>query len=228
MIFDNNIGDYIDNKEEDYLLISGIQHFIFCRRQWALIHVEQLWAENFFTIDGQIKHSRADSREHFESKGDTKIIRSMPIVSHKLKIQGKCDVVELKPDEKGFYFSKYKKKYQVYPIEYKRGKPKTDESDKMQLLAQAMCLEEMLGLKIEEGAIFYFETRRRERIIFTKEIRNRLIDIVNEMNNYYSRRYTPKVRTSKKCKSCSLKNLCLPELEGTTSVAYYMKKRIEE
>lgn len=217
-----------DYKEGDYLLISGIQHFVFCRRQWALIHIEQLWSENFFTIDGQIKHDKVDNGDVFESRNNTRIIRSMPIVSHKLKIQGKCDVVELKPDDDGFYFSKYKEKYSVYPIEYKRGKPKIDESDVMQLLAQAMCLEEMLGLEIKEGACFYFETRRREQVFFTEDLRNRLVNIVNEMNNYYDRRYTPRVKKSRKCRSCSLKNLCLPELDGTISVSQYMEKRIKE
>lgn len=132
--------------ETDYLLISGIQHFIFCRRQWALIHIEQLWGENYFTIDGQIKHEKVDSSNINELKNDIRIIRSMPIVSHELRVQGKCDVVELQPHTDGFYFSKYDENYKVYPIEYKRGKPKKDDSDIMQLLAQAMCLEEMLGL----------------------------------------------------------------------------------
>lgn len=219
---------FVDYKGDDYLLISGIQHFIFCRRQWALIHIEQLWSENFFTIDGQIKHDKVDNGDIFESKNNTRIIRSMPIVSHELKIQGKCDVVELKPDDDGFYFSKYKEKYSVYPVEYKRGRLKTDESDIMQLLAQAMCLEEMLGLRIKEGACFYFETRRREQVIFTNDLRNRLVDIISEMNNYYERRYTPKVKKSRKCRSCSLKNLCLPELDGTTSVSKYIEKRVKE
>ncbi|NMA83578.1 MAG: CRISPR-associated protein Cas4 [Epulopiscium sp.] len=219
---------FVDYKGDDYLLISGIQHFIFCRRQWALIHIEQLWSENFFTIDGQIKHDKVDNGNVFESRNNAKIIRSMPIVSHKLKIQGKCDVVELKPDINGFYFSKYKEKYNVYPVEYKRGKSKTDESDIMQLLAEAICLEEMLGLKINEGACFYFETRRREPVIFTKELRNRLVNIVKEMNHYYDRRYTPKVKKSRKCRSCSLKNFCLPELNSTILVSKYMEKRMKE
>lgn len=220
--------DFADYKEDEYLLISGIQHFVFCRRQWALIHIEQLWRENFFTIDGQIKHDKVDNGDIFESKNDIRIIRSMPIVSHELKIQGKCDVVEFRSDANGFYFSKYKEKYNVYPIEYKRGKPKTDESDIMQLLAQAMCLEEMLGLRIKEGACFYFETRRREQVLFTDDLRNRLVNIVDEMNNYYDRRYTPKVKKTRKCRSCSLKNLCLPELEDTLSVSQYMEKRVKE
>lgn len=220
--------DFDNYKEDEYLLISGIQHFIFCRRQWALIHIEQQWNENFFTIDGQIKHKRVDSGDVFESKKGIRIVRSMPVLSNELKIQGKCDVVEFKPDDNGFYFSKYGEKYSVYPIEYKRGKPKLDESDVMQLLAQAMCLEEMLGLRIEEGACFYFETRRREKVIFTGDLRNRLIDIIAEMNNYFSRRYTPKVKKSRKCRSCSLKDLCLPELDGTISVSKYIEERIKE
>lgn len=218
----------IDEKStEDYLMISGIQHFIFCRRQWALIHIEQQWGENYFTIDGQIKHEKVDSSVE-ELKKDVRIFRSIPIVSHKLKMYGKCDVVELKPDEDGFYFSKYNKKYKAFPVEYKRGKPKTDESDIMQLLAQAMCLEEMLGLDIEEGACFYFETRRRLPVVFTPALRGKLTRIVEEMNNYYSRKYTPRVKKTAKCKSCSLKNLCLPELEGTIPVAEYMEKRFRE
>lgn len=222
---ENNFGD---NESDNYLLISGIQHFIYCKRQWALIHIEQLWGENYFTVDGQIKHAKVDNADSTELKNDIRIIRSMPIASQKLKIRGKCDVVELKPNEDGFYFSKYDKKYVVYPIEYKRGKPKLEDSDIMQLLAQAMCLEEMLGLRIEEGACFYFETRRRQQVIFTEEIRARLISILEEMNNYYSRKYTPKVKKSQKCKACSLKDLCLPELDGTMAVSEYMEKRLRE
>lgn len=219
------LGDY---ENDNYLLISGIQHFIYCRRQWALIHIEQSWGENYFTTDGQIKHNKVDNAAYTELKNDIRIIRSMPIVSHELKIRGICDVVELKPSDDGFYFSKYNKKYTVYPIEYKRGKPKLDDSDIMQLLAQAMCLEEMLGLRIEEGACFYFETRRRQQVIFTEDLRSRLISIIEEMNNYYSRKYTPKVKKSRKCNACSLKNLCLPELDGTMSVSKYIEKRLAE
>lgn len=218
----------IDFNGDNYLLISGIQHFVFCRRQWALIHIEQQWDENFFTIDGQIKHEKVDTGDIFERKKDIKLIRSMPIISNKLKIQGKCDVVELQPDEEGAYFSKYDACYNVYPIEYKRGKPKHNDSDIMQLLAQAICLEEMLGLTIEKGACFYFETRRREEILFTSKLRNRLVEIVGEMNQYYDRKYTPNVKKTKKCKTCSLRNLCLPELEGTLTVAEYMQRRINE
>lgn len=214
--------------EENYLLLSGIQHFVFCRRQWALIHIEQLWCENYFTIDGQIKHRKVDNISGVELREGVRIIRSLPIVSHELKIQGKCDVVELQPDNNGYYFSKYDKKYKVFPVEYKRGKPKIDLSDTMQLLAQAMCLEEMMGLNINEGACFYFETRRRENIIFTNELRLKLKDMLDEMNNYYDRKHTPKVRKNNKCKSCSIKDQCLPELDNTLLVSKYIKKRLRE
>jgi len=224
----NQKNNFAELENDNYLLISGIQHFIFCRRQWALIHIEQLWGENYFTIDGQIKHDKVDNGDSHELKNDIRIIRTMPVASQTLKIQGKCDVVELKPDVDGFYFSKYDKKYKVYPIEYKRGKSKTDESDVMQLLAQAMCLEEMLGLRIDEGACFYFETRRRQQVIFTEDLRQRLTSIIEEMNNYYSRKYTPRVKKSNKCRSCSLKDQCLPELDGTMSASEYMKKRLRE
>lgn len=226
------LESYNKNKgyltEDNYLLLSGIQHFVFCRRQWALIHIEQLWGENYFTIDGQIKHKRVDNISGVEFKEGVRILRSLPVISHELKIQGKCDVVELQPADNGYYFSKYDNKYKVFPIEYKRGKPKIDLSDTMQLLAQAMCLEEMMGLTINEGACFYFETRRRQNIIFTNELRAKLKKMLDEMNNYYSRKYTPKVRKSNKCKSCSLRDLCLPELEGTMNVSKYIEKRLRE
>ncbi len=216
-----------EQNRDDYLLISGIQHFIFCRRQWALIHIEQLWDENYFTIDGQIKHTKVDS-SITDLKNNIRIIRSMPVASHEFKIQGKCDVVELQPDDDGYYFSKYNKKYKVYPVEYKRGRPKADDSDIMQLLAQAICLEEMLGLRIEKGSCFYFETRRRQEVLFTDELRIRLASIVEEMHNYYNRKYTPRVKKTRKCKSCSLNDLCLPELDGTISVSKYIEKRLRE
>ena len=221
------LKDFTDSSD-NYLLISGIQHFVFCRRQWALIHIEQIWDENFFTIDGQIKHRIVDTGIDYQAQKNKRTIRGMPIVSHTLKMRGKCDVVELHPNPNGFYFSKYNDKYSVYPVEYKRGRPKKDESDIMQLLAQAICLEEMLGVRIDSGACFYFETRRRERVEFTAELRSRLFAIIDEMNGYYYRRYTPKVKRTKRCNMCSLKDYCLPELSGRPSVMEYIEMRLQE
>lgn len=217
-----------ERDETEYLQIAGIQHFVFCRRQWALIHIEQQWAENYFTIDGAIKHEKVHTQGCAEQVGKKRIIRSLRVVSHELKIQGICDAVELVEDEHGEYFSKYDATYTVYPVEYKRGKPKTIASDLLQLVAQALCLEEMLGITITEGAIFYFETRHRETVAITSELRHQVIQAVTEMNGYYQRAYTPRVRKTSKCRSCSLQDMCLPGLQKAGSAAAYLERRLGE
>ncbi len=217
-----------DNKEEDYLMISGIQHFVFCRRQWALIHVEQQWEDNYFTVDGELKHERADNPEIHEKRKNTTLIHALPVKSQTLGITGKCDVVELKQSENGVHLPEYKGCYSVTPIEYKRGKPKEDNSDKLQLLAEAYCLEEMLVTRIDKGYLFYFETRRREEVFFTEELRQQLNQAIDEMHSYMDRGYTPKVKTGKKCKTCSLKDICLPELNKHRDVKQYIQGRISE
>lgn len=215
-------------QEDDYLQIAGIQHFVFCRRQWALIHIEQLWGENYFTIDGSIKHETVDTGIGDEKIGNKRILRSLPVISHRLTIRGVCDAVELTEDENGEYFTKYDKKYRVMPVEYKRGKSKEDLQDWLQVVAQALCLEEMLGVVIEQGALFYHETRRREIVPITFELRKTLEDTVKEMNQYYAKQYTPKVKVTKRCKSCSLNDVCLPELMKLKSAREYVQRRLLE
>ena len=211
-------------------MLSGIQHFIFCRRQWALIHVEQQWEENYFTVDGELKHERTDDRQIHEKRKNVITVRAMPVKSQILGITGKCDVVEFikSEDQKAIYIPRYNGNYTITPIEYKRGKPKEDNSDILQLLAQAYCLEEMLVTQIEKGYLFYFETRRREEIYFSQEIRQQLLEIVEEMHSYMDRGYTPKVRTDKKCKTCSLKDICLPELNKNKKVSQYIREWVSE
>lgn len=215
-------------QEDDYLQIAGIQHFAFCRRQWALIHIEQAWADNFFTIDGTIKHEKVDTGKTDEKIGNKRVLRSLPVISHTLGIRGICDAVELVESDTGEYFSKYDAKYTVIPVEYKRGKSKDDLSDQLQVVAQALCLEEMLGIEIAEGALFYHETRRREVVPLTEAIRDYVKQMVAEMNQYYTRQYTPKVKVTKRCKACSLQNLCLPELSKVKSATEYMQRRLAE
>lgn len=215
-------------NEDNYLMISGIQHFAFCRRQWALIHIEQQWEDNYFTIDGELKHERTDTREITEKRGNVISVRTLPVKSHELRITGKCDIVEFIRSKNGVYIPQYKDYFIINPVEYKRGKPKIDNSDIFQLLAQVFCLEEMLATQIEKGYIFYFETRKREEIIFTDELRKELLKIINEMHSYMIRGYTPKVKIGKKCKSCSLQNICVPELNKNKNVDEYIKKRIVE
>lgn len=215
-------------SEEDFLMISGIQHFVFCRRQWALIHIEQQWAENVLTVEGQDLHKKADQPFIREKRGDRLIVRAMPVQSYTLGITGICDVVEFVQDPNGITLQQSQDTYRVYPVEYKRGKPKWDASDMMQLLAQAMCLEEMLMCEIPEGFVYYHEIKHREKISFTQEHRTQLKTVLDEMHQYYSRRYTPKVKTGKFCLNCSLKDECLPVLMNKQSVKSYIEGALKK
>ena len=156
---------------EDLLPLSGLQHFAFCRRQWALIHLEQQWQENLRTVEGGLLHRRAHEGAARERRSDTLILRGLQVVSHQLGLSGQCDVVEFHAAPKGVPLQGEEGLWQPYPVEYKRGKPKSHQADELQLCAQAMCLEEMLCCDIPEGALFYGEPRRREPVAFTEELR---------------------------------------------------------
>jgi len=216
------------NDEDEYLMLSGIQHFQFCKRQWALIHIEQQWEENVKTIEGQHLHRNADNPFIREKRGEKLIVRAMPVKSNELRITGVCDVVEFIKDKNGITIFGEEGKYMVYPVEYKRGKPKRDESDLLQLTAQAICLEEMFACEITIGFLYYNEIRHRVEIPLTNEYKNKVRLIVTEMHDYYKRRHTPKVKTGKFCKSCSLQNVCLPNLMTKRSVKSYIDGKINE
>lgn len=214
--------------EEDYLMLSGLQHFAYCRRQWALIHIEQQWAENERTIDGQIFHTNAHNGQNIEKRGDTLITRGLKVGSSVLGISGTCDVVEFLKDPCGIALFGYDDHWLPYPVEYKKGKPKDDQADELQLCAQAICLEEMLLCEIPEGSLFYGETRRRTRVSFTNELRKKVIDMTEEMHHYWNKGYTPKVKMDKGCNACSLKNICVPKLRKNSNVSKFVKDRIME
>lgn len=218
----------MEYREEDFLLLSGIQHFSFCKRQWALIHIEQQWQENLRTVEGAIMHEKTHDNTIKEKRGDVIISRGMPIFSRSLGITGACDVVELHKDSNGVSIFGRDEKYKPIPIEYKRGKPKEDESDILQLCAQAMCLEEMLLCEIPEAFVFYGETKRRLKVILDDRLRHRVKTIVKEMHELYNRRHTPKVKVSKACKSCSLYEICMPRLCKNPSAINYIKKNLVE
>ena len=218
----------MEYTEDEYLMISGIQHFKFCRRQWALIHVEQQWAENVHTVTGELMHKKAHDPYLTEKRKDTIIVRALPVSSRELGISGECDVVEFHKCEDGIQLHGHRGLYSVFPVEYKKGKPKLTEEDKLQVVAQALCLEEMFSTRVAQGAIFYGETRRREQIEITEELREEVIHMLAEMHQYYARKYTPKVKPSKACNACSLKDICLPKLNKTVSVKTYIEQRLEE
>lgn len=215
-------------KEEDYLMLSGIQHFSFCRRQWALIHIEQQWQENFLTVSGNILHEKAHQSDSREKRKDVLITRGMSVCSRTLGISGNCDVVEFHKNNKGVPLHGYEGLYVPVPVEYKKGKPKEHDADVLQLCAQAMCLEEMLVCHVPKGYLYYGETKRRLEILFDTELRENVSKAYEEMHELYRKKYTPKVKTSRSCKSCSLSELCMPKLNKDLSVKTYIQKHITE
>lgn len=218
----------MEYAEDDYLMLSGIQHFKFCRRQWALIHIEQQWAENVHTVVGELMHKKVHDPYLVEKTKDLLVARSLPIASRKMGISGECDVVEFHRCEDGIKLHGHRGNYSVYPIEYKKGKPKLTEEDRLQLAAQAMCLEEMFSTDIPEGALFYGETRRREAVEITEDLRQEVRNMFREMHQYFERKYTPKVKYSKSCTACSLKDICLPKLGKSGSVKDYIHQMLKE
>ena len=218
----------MSRAEEDLLQLSGIQHFAFCRRQWALIHLEGLWQENLRTVEGSLFHARAHDEQQRERRGDALILRDLPVFSNTLCISGICDVTEFHLDPEGFPLRGEEGLWRPFPVEYKRGRPKEHNADEMQLCAQALCLEEMLCCRIPEGALFYGEPRRRTAVPFTEELRQAVRAALEEMRQLARRGYTPKVKPTKSCNACSLKELCLPSLARRGKVSDYLEKAMEE
>lgn len=213
-------------EEDEFLQLSGIQHFAFCRRQWALAYIELQWQENVRTVEGKLLHENAHDASKKEKRGDLIIVRAMPVHSRELGVSGECDVVEFHESKDGINLTGREGQYSVFPVEYKRGKPKLNDVDALQLVAQAICLEEMLCCSIPYGYIYYGEVKRREKVEISSELRNKVAEMFAEMHKYFERRYTPKVKRTKSCNACSLKDICLPVLNKNKSVADYIDKQI--
>lgn len=217
----------MEYNEEEYLLLSGIQHFIFCRRQWGLIHMEQLWRENFYTTDGRIMHEKAHDGLSFEKRGSTLISRGMPIASRMLGFSGTCDIVEFHEDVNGVTLCNRSGKYTAYPVEYKRGSEKVSDCDILQVAAQAMCLEEMLSCEINVAYIYYGKEKHRFEVKIKEELRERVKCISKEMHMLFKKKYTPVVRLKKECRTCSLQEKCVPQMLGK-SVKQYVHSVLTE
>ncbi len=222
-MYANGVKEYC---EEDFLQLSGLQHFLFCRRQWALIHIEDLWAENLRTVDGELMHERTHDEAFTEKRGNTVISRGMSVHSHSLGAAGKCDVVEFHRDSQGVAINSWEELWLPFPVEYKHGEPKENNCDAAQLCAQAICLEEMLCCKIPRGALFYGQTKRRLPVEFSDGLRQEVKTALDEMHTLYKRGYTPKVKRTKACNACSLKEFCLPALMKKSSVKAYMEESL--
>ncbi|MEX0610805.1 MAG: CRISPR-associated protein Cas4 [Pirellulales bacterium] len=229
--------------EDSLLPISALQHLLFCERQCALIHLERQWAENRFTVEGQHLHRKAHHGRD-EWRGDVHIVRGLWIRSFRLGLVGQADVVELEPargtsgEVKGtvpFFFADSEKSGQspadseklgqspafarVTPIEYKRGRPKTNDSDRVQLCAQALCLEEMLGVMIKAGELFYGKRQRRTHVEFDERLRTATQSAALRLHQMIASGETPPAVREKKCDTCSLFHLCLPEVTQTSRSA---------
>jgi CRISPR-associated exonuclease Cas4 len=206
--------------EDDLLPLSALQHLLFCERQCALIHIEGVGSENRLTVEGQQLHERADSGTT-ETRGSVRTARALPLRSLRLGLSGRADVVEFHHGDGG-------EVVQVVPVEYKRGRPKRDHSDEVQLCAQALCLEEMLGLRIEGGALFYGQTRRRTDVSFTDELRRITESSAVRLHTLIGSRVTPRVKREAKCDGCSLIDWCLPDVTGgRRSAAMYTQRALD-
>ena len=206
--------------EEDLIMLSALQHIVFCERQCALIHIEQLWDENRATAEGRIMHEKVHEQDR-ESRGSVRIEYGLPLRSLKLGLIGKADVVEFHRLDKDTW--------QPFPVEYKRGKPKVDHCDLIQLCAQAMCLEEMLSVPVLKGAIFYGRTRRRLDAALDDTLRKETEDTAEKTRDLIASGQTPPPVYEKRCESCSLMSECLPKtIQKRRSVKTYLTRMLGE
>lgn len=197
--------------EDDLLPLSALQHLVFCERQAALIHLEGIWAENRFTAEGKILHEAADN-EPGETRGDLRIARGLPLRSRRLGLVGRADVVEI--------YGPRDHPTRAVPVEYKRGRPKVHDADRAQLCAQALCLEEMLGLSVPEGALFYGKPRRREVVVFDDRLRLATETAAHRLRAILTSGVTPPPVHDARCRRCSLADVCLPATLGRSVRGY--------
>ncbi len=206
--------------EDELIPVSALQHAMFCERQVALIHVEQLWAENMFTAQGRVLHERVDQKHH-ESRKVTRTEYAMPIRSLEYGLIGVADVVELERDGQRYAA--------VRPVEFKRGRKKPNDVDRVQLCAQALCLEEMFSISIQEGQFYYLQEHRRTTVEIDEEIRARTVGLVTRVHDLLLSQSTPgAVYEKAKCDRCSLIELCMPKSvhHGGKKVARYVSNQL--
>lgn len=196
------LQDWVDERSPDPIPLSALQHAVYCLRQAALIHLERLWAENRFTAEGQVLHQTADKPSSRKIKG-VRRVTGLSLASQRLGIGGQADLVE---------FHRTGDREIAYPVEYKRGKPKLHRADEVQLCAQALCLEDMTGQPVPEGALFYAETRRRVVVPFDDALRGLTLATITDLRTVFNSMTTPAPTTrTDRCRACSLSDLCRPK-----------------
>ncbi|HYE50740.1 MAG TPA: CRISPR-associated protein Cas4 [Azospirillaceae bacterium] len=199
--------------------LSALQHLVFCRRQCGLIHLEGVWAENALTAEGRVLHEAVDHAPG-ETRRGVRVARGIPLASRRLGLAGRADVVEFHPRRGGAPVP--------FPVEYKRGAPKPHDADAVQLCAQALCLEEMLGVPVPAGALFYGATRRREEVAFGPALRDRVAELAAALHRLLAAGRTPPPEPGPKCRACSLRDACLPDLPAAGSVARWLARTLAE
>lgn len=225
----HKIHQYI---EDDLLMLSGIQHIAFCERQYALAYMEMQWQENVLTVEGHHLHERADDPFVKEKRQGTIILRGISLTSFQLGLYGRADIVEfikaVDKEQDSVSLNGYSGRWKPMPVEYKRGKPKPDERDEVQLCAQAMCLEEMYNINIKEGYLYYGQTRRRHALEFGSSLRAMVTDYARRMHEIFDSKTTPLPVYKPHCKSCSLIDICMPKaFDGSKSALDYLKTNLE-
>ena len=212
--------------DDQLLAISGLQHFAFCRRQCALIHLERIWTENYLTADGRVMHERVHEGDP-ETRGDLRTVRGLSLVSRRLGLVGVADLVEFHRDAaSSLTLPGFSGTWRVYPVEYKRGKMRRENHDQIQLCAQALCLEEMLNTRIPEGSLYYGQTRKRTIVSMSEELRHETERIAMKFHQLMEMKSLPPPDKQAHCKSCSLADECMPEL--CASASRYLEKMIVE
>jgi len=209
------------HTEDDLVPISALQHALFCERQYTLIHLEQVWEENRFTAEGRVLHERVDAERH-ESRRLFKQEYGMAVRSLQRGLIGKCDLVEI-------WYTKDGNAEKVSPVEFKRGRKKADDTDRVQLCAQVLCLEEMFGNTIENGQFYYLQEHRRTDCVIDQKLREKTIMLIDRIMNIRETGGTAAVKYEKrKCDNCSLMDLCMPKITGAghKKVDLYIKAQL--
>ena len=216
--------------EEELLPLSGLQHLAFCERRWALIHLEQQWEENLFTAEGKLLHEKAHSAE-IESRPDVLIRRTLPLRSFRLGISGQADIVEFlpcEPAEPGVPMPRRKGLWKPYPVEYKRTRDKHGSmAYRIQLCAQAVCLEEMLQVPVPAGAVFDGKAKRRDVVNFDDPLRQEVEQLAARMHQILLSGKNPQAVYAKKCEGCSMKPVCLPSVVESANASRYLTRAVE-
>jgi CRISPR-associated exonuclease Cas4 len=230
-------------KEEDLLPISLLQHLIFCVRRAALVQIEGIWEDNLFTVEGSHLHKKVDDEIPTESRNDIRISRGLLLRSTELGLSGKADVVEFQRISDEAIISSITMEerasaiplagtgglWKPYPVDYKRGRMRHEEGFEAQLCAQAICLEEMLGCSVPEGAIYYGKPRRRLAVVFDGALREKTKEAARRLHELVASGRTPQARYEKKCEGCSLFSMCMPKITGSRrSVRGYMEKALDQ